>query len=303
MSIRRRDPGGLSMSDLNPPASLEHLVQTLPKPRDYFQGVSLHWPGIPQKVLLFSRGQELANQSKPGLHHRFVMILSLQGRGEVIVDEKFHQLGPHQGILIFPFQRHYYARFRKEKVVWLFITFEFANPDALPSLHNRSFRLDNEHLAMTGHIVNSFLDAPKTAPGGQTPGLWLSLLLVSLQRAARRRAEPPAYPPTRTQTILQKMTQFLARHSHHSVPLTDIAQASGVSISHLRRICRQTLNLSLGRFARQVRINQACTLLRDARQNITEIAATCGFNSVFAFSRAFKKETGLSPLKYRQRYC
>ncbi|WP_281235499.1 helix-turn-helix domain-containing protein [Flavobacterium gelatinilyticum] len=47
-------------------------------------------------------------------------------------------------------------------------------------------------------------------------------------------------------------------------------------------------------------INEAKKLLLDQSTSISEIAHTLGFENLPYFSRLFKKETGQTPMKYRQ---
>ena len=43
-------------------------------------------------------------------------------------------------------------------------------------------------------------------------------------------------------------------------------------------------------------------LISDENLNIGEIAIECGYDSVYAFSRAFKNMVGMSPNKFRKIY-
>jgi AraC-like DNA-binding protein len=50
---------------------------------------------------------------------------------------------------------------------------------------------------------------------------------------------------------------------------------------------------------RQLRLEQACGLLRLGPQRVSEVAEQCGFASIYSFSRAFRLAYGVSPLAYR----
>jgi AraC-like DNA-binding protein len=51
----------------------------------------------------------------------------------------------------------------------------------------------------------------------------------------------------------------------------------------------------------KTRIAMAKELLCEADMSVTEISESCGFSSISYFSRTFKNETGMSPLKYKKR--
>ena len=57
--------------------------------------------------------------------------------------------------------------------------------------------------------------------------------------------------------------------------------------------------MSIGRHLRQLRLEQACGLLRLGPQRVSEVAEQCGFASIYSFSRAFRLAYGVSPLAYR----
>jgi AraC family L-rhamnose operon transcriptional activator RhaR/AraC family L-rhamnose operon regulatory protein RhaS len=50
----------------------------------------------------------------------------------------------------------------------------------------------------------------------------------------------------------------------------------------------------------QLRINRAAAMLRSSTTSVTEIAFHVGFGDSNYFTRQFKKQTGLSPRRYRQ---
>lgn len=79
----------------------------------------------------------------------------------------------------------------------------------------------------------------------------------------------------------------------------EMAQQLGMSISTLKRRLQQE-GTSYKNLCNQVRFSSAEKLLLDTNTNLTEISLSLGFASASAFNNAFKKWTGLTPLKYRQ---
>ena len=51
----------------------------------------------------------------------------------------------------------------------------------------------------------------------------------------------------------------------------------------------------------QLRIKKACEMLRDYEDNISDIAAQCGFSNLSNFNRHFKKQLGITPSEYRKK--
>ncbi|WP_310555964.1 AraC family transcriptional regulator [Flavobacterium sp.] len=79
----------------------------------------------------------------------------------------------------------------------------------------------------------------------------------------------------------------------------DFATVLGIHINHLNKVLkeitgRNTTEIINGRITEEAKI-----LLKQTQWNISEIAYSLGFEEVAHFSNFFKKNTSISPLKYR----
>ena len=79
-----------------------------------------------------------------------------------------------------------------------------------------------------------------------------------------------------------------------------IASTVGISRVHLHRKLRELTNQTGRDFIRNMRLQQAATLLSEKRHSISEIAEIVGFQSVPHFSTAFKELYGMSPSDYME---
>jgi AraC-like DNA-binding protein len=80
-----------------------------------------------------------------------------------------------------------------------------------------------------------------------------------------------------------------------------LARAVGLSRPALARRFLQVLGLSPMRYLTQKRMQRAASLLLDADASLAEVALHVGYQSEFAFNRAFKREFRVPPGVYRQR--
>ena len=78
----------------------------------------------------------------------------------------------------------------------------------------------------------------------------------------------------------------------------DLAKCVNLSVSHFRKLFRDTLNKSPMQYLRTVRIKKAKELLSVKGKNVTETSEIVGFSSPFYFDVVFKKETGMTPMDY-----
>lgn len=90
-------------------------------------------------------------------------------------------------------------------------------------------------------------------------------------------------------------------HSNSRLSAAELAQKFGCSERHFGRIFRQACGRSPGQALIEARMDHAKKLLADSSMNVSEIASSLHYDTVFYFSRQFRKSTGLSPLQFRRR--
>lgn len=84
--------------------------------------------------------------------------------------------------------------------------------------------------------------------------------------------------------------------------LESMALQCGVGKTTLTSYCRELTNLTPLRYLNKLRIAQAKRMLEDPEKetSILEIALECGFQSSQYFAVQFRKQTGVTPTKYRE---
>ena len=100
--------------------------------------------------------------------------------------------------------------------------------------------------------------------------------------------------------ILESINRYVRANLSRAVTISDIAEELGYSVSHLRAVFRDRLGVSLGKYIRESRLSEAAQLLQSGTLTVSDIGERCGFESLYAFSRAFRKAYGIPPRSYRQ---
>lgn len=93
--------------------------------------------------------------------------------------------------------------------------------------------------------------------------------------------------------------QYISRHYTEQLTLESTAHALGVSRIHLSHIFSQQLGINFRQYINNLRIDRACTLLRNPAYSITQISDLCGYNNLRTFRRAFTAQCSISPSRYR----
>src|SRR5688500_12370748 len=100
---------------------------------------------------------------------------------------------------------------------------------------------------------------------------------------------------------MANVISHIQRHYRESLPLADLARLAHWSASQFRRNFKRIYNTSPVKFITQVRLHEACEMLKDPNRDITDVAMESGFCSSSFFSTQFKAWLGESPSHHRRR--
>ena len=84
--------------------------------------------------------------------------------------------------------------------------------------------------------------------------------------------------------------------------LADLAEEACVSVRNLTRRFRIATDQTPNAYLQAVRIDKSRELLELTDQTVEDITLSIGYEDVRSFSRLFKKQTGLTPKTYRERF-
>ena len=100
----------------------------------------------------------------------------------------------------------------------------------------------------------------------------------------------------------QRMRAEIDAHYDRPLSLEYFSSQFGLSVPYLSKIFHEANQVSFSAYLSQVRIRQACTLLEDSNELITDVAMDVGFTNPSYFCTAFRKITGESPNQYRKNH-
>ncbi len=284
------------------------LADKLPEPEDYFRGVILPWSCHVDNVLIFLRRTRTELQRRTFAshpHHRFVLVLNLETPGIISLDRRYHFLEPGRAALIFPYQFHHYLSIPSESLRWLFITFETDCAQALEEFRQHFIPLKADALERIQLLLELWQRRKSPLRNNLIVNELSSLLAIlraSLPKEELSARVSESAARSSGVTILPRINRCLAERDRTAHTIPAIARAIGLSDSRLRTVFRQNFGISLGSYIRNYQTHQALSLMQDRSTALYEIAQTCGYSSLATFSRAFKEQTGLSPLAYRKKH-
>jgi AraC family L-rhamnose operon regulatory protein RhaS len=134
-------------------------------------------------------------------------------------------------------------------------------------------------------------------PGGRALVVGLALQLVAAVARAAALSRPGAGGAGRE--AVGRFLDDLDRRFHEPVRIDRAADELGLSRRSFTRLFREAAGCPYAEYVERVRVRHACRLLRDPARGIAPVAFQCGYEDLSAFYRAFKRQTGLSPGRWR----
>ncbi len=130
-------------------------------------------------------------------------------------------------------------------------------------------------------------------------GLLLQALLVYVSRMSEAVPRPRWGRPLRDRRV-EHALELLDRDLSKYWTVEHLARAVGLSRPVFAREFVRVLRLSPMRYLTQRRMQVAADLLLDTEASLAEVATRVGYQSEFAFGRAFKRHHGVAPGTFRR---
>jgi AraC family transcriptional regulator of arabinose operon len=252
----------------------------------------------------------------PVLQPRLQLVFIHSGRGEHLIDGRWHLVEPGEAIALLPGERVEirFDRLKSTHHTWCQAALPAERAGearaALPA-RKRKMSPTLETLLWLGlGRAHQTGKSPQLRPAEPPPSGDLRAALV---RAALEAFFEPFNPPPANPTLirhdhrhadhpaLRRLFEAIERRLDEPLTLRDLAHDAALSPQHLMRLCREAYQRTPTELLWEARVEVALRDLRQTGLSITEIAQRTGFKTPEHFSRRIKQATGQSPRAYRQR--
>lgn len=155
------------------------------------------------------------------------------------------------------------------------------------------------HHALLHSLFNEVIDLTRhTPPGYMQTIASITMRIISLLYLRTEAPDHDNYPDM--QELIERACFLIEQRIDKKVHLPELARELCMSYALFRKTFKQIRGVSPQRYLMSLRIRKAKELLSTTTLTVGEVAACCGFDSAYYFSRLFKEKTRQGPSRYRQ---
>lgn len=240
----------------------------------------------------------------PNEHHShstwdcYLIHIVLSGKGTLYFNQKVYPMKEHQAFFLFP--GDVAAHISDKDAPWSYAWIGFSGTEAFSLAHlldlNRDYPIYSiNNLAYANLLIHEILSVNIHQRQGYLLAIGNLLKIASMMENEKntiKNVDRFAYEH------LSKACNYINENIKQTITIPQIASYVGVCRSHLYRIFKSTLGISISDYITNKRINMAIELFDQGETDLLSIAYSCGFLDVESMRRSFKKITGKPPREY-----
>ncbi|MGN0348344.1 MAG: AraC family transcriptional regulator [Roseburia sp.] len=167
-------------------------------------------------------------------------------------------------------------------------------------LKNHTYFKTKADERLSGLILSIVEKAASKTPSANA---YMNLNLLELMLYVLEKSECKALSTERSQTkneYVSAALTFIQKNYATKLLIRDISNHLNISSRYLSKIFFEHMNVTIGNYLNNYRINQSIDLMRNTDMTLTEIAAQVGLKDSQHFSKLFKSIIGINPHQYRK---
>ena len=262
--------------------------------------------------------QEHADYFVPHRHHFIEFSYVIRGEGTEAVDGHVHALRPGTFSLLLPSQVHTLHASASNPISLFVGGLDVGNlPTRIPLLESVEQMLLQAPAALPSHLRFTGEDAARMealfrsmlsqlhnqdgwAEAMFIAGLTEALCLFDRARRAHETKKEIPEPVLPARGDFRQIVHYVRTHANESISLRHLAVRFHRSEASISAGFKRLMGGNYLEFVHEIRIRDACALLRASNLSITEVAMDVGYESYETFARAFRQRRGMSAGRWRK---
>lgn len=227
----------------------------------------------------------------------YIFIYCMGGKGVITVDEKKYSLREREAFCIPGGHGHRY--YSDEKEPWSILWVHFKGEDVMmyPLDECQVIYFHSDYATNRMRFLFELLF--RVLEGNYTLGnfIYISQILSLILAETYYREKNNAAPEQNR--YVTEVVKYMYKHISEKLTLDEIVKEFELSKSYLNIIFQKCTRHAPMDFYNQLKMKEACKMLRRSDARIYEVAWELGYRDQYYFSRMFKKAVGVSPKLYK----
>lgn len=233
-------------------------------------------------------------------HEEFILWIMVSGSGVLLASDTICTLKSGEAMLVFPWQPHFRIPLPNDQADWLLIRFHADETAALEFLRNQKSVLSKADIERLQHLIDLWNLGPDPVNNSRIGAVLLDILF-SLSVDKTDLPEENFSTSVSGRPYIKELCELMMNGSPDSKLFEKIARKWSITPEYLHVVFRKYMGCSAREFLNERKLATAKHLLGNTDLLISDIALRVGFQSVYAFSRFFKKCSGCSPSGFRKK--
>lgn len=247
-------------------------------------------------------------QCEPGFQvelyarENYVIYIAIKGKGVYAVKNKKYELERGNAVLVYPGEKAVYQADEKEP--WNYMWIGFRGYRCEEYITYMGFSKENpivkiQEIDSIKECIFRMLQAKEFTVEDELMRMGQLLQIMALFMKENQTGEKNQLQDCPTQVYVKYALEYMHMHYKEKIKIDHIADIIGISRSYLTRIFKKELQKSPQEYLIQLRLEYAAKMLKSTAEPINMVASNCGYADSLSFSKAFKRQYGMSPKEYR----
>jgi len=102
-----------------------------------------------------------------------------------------------------------------------------------------------------------------------------------------------------SRSIIQLIRRDLDKNYNQDLTLDIVSRKYGISAKYCSALFKKEIGINFIEYINHIRIKESRNMLEDTEIDISNISHSIGYNNINYFYKIFKRETGITPIEYR----
>lgn len=236
--------------------------------------------------------------SKLHYHNSYEMFIMINGSTTMLVDDKLVPADKRDIIFLKPNILHKNNGGAKHERYALHFTMNYLNTYFTDTAINSIIQnFDKDKLTFTSYAFAGIHELLNKIEHNEK---YAYIYIAEIMSIVENKKNIVQEKINRNNSTVNSILEYIHSNYADISGLDDIANEIHITKQYMCQLFKKHTLVTVSDYLNNVRINNACEMLRSSDMNVTETAMQCGYNSPMYFCKIFKKIVHMTPNEYKK---